>query len=348
MSLYLDTKYLNLVKSKLDLFKKTNNNTYVCRCCICGDSKKDKTKTRMYFYSVDNGIRVYCHNCHYSNSLLYFLRDIDQCLYKQYLFESLRDKQTNTDINNQQLLTESLNNLRSSKSICNITLDRIKDDIVRVDKLDDDHCCKKYVNSRLIPKDKHHLLYYTDHFQSLINKLIPGKFSTGIDEKRLIIPYFDKRGTLFALQGRALDSKARIRYYTIKFDQTRENVYGLDRVDTSKTIYCTEGPIDSLFLPNSIAVSGSSYNDDIINKLKNNIVIVPDNEKRNAGVMAQVGSMIDKGFKVVLWPNNTSFKDVNEAIVSGIASDQLVEIINNNTVCGFTGMIKFKLWVGER
>lgn len=347
MSLYLDTKYLNLYCNKLEQFKQINTNVYNCRCCICGDSKKDLSKTRMYFFVKGDGIRVYCHNCGYSSSFIYFLKKVDSNLYKQYMFEVLRDKQAIKDVDNDQIINSALNTLRSSKTIA--TSDSVVDDLlstaIRVDKLPNDHYCKQYVIGRQIPADKIHLLYYVDDFAKFVNRAVPGKFHLHNKEPRLIIPYFDKTGKCFAFQGRALDRNNPIRYISIKIDQDVPMVYGLDRVDYSKQIYCTEGPIDSLFLPNCIAVSGSSYNDSIVEKLKSNLIIVPDNERRNKQVSKQIGTMIRQDYRVCLWPNNLNFKDINEAIENGWTTDQLVELINSNAVSGLSGLVKYKLWV---
>lgn len=351
MSLYLDTKYLNLLKSQLSHFKQIDHDTYCCRCTVCGDSKKDANKTRMYFFVKGNGLRVYCHNCGYSNSFINYLKYTDATLYKQYLFDVLQDKQISKQLQRNASTTETLNNLRSTRTIA--TSDHIVDDVldnaIRVDKLPDDHVCKQYVINRQIPIDKFPLLYYVDDFKQFVNGIIPGKFKVGRvyfcdKEPRLIIPYFNNHGKCFAFQGRALDPTNPIRYFTIKIDDSVPPVYGLERVDFSKQIYCTEGPIDSLFLPNCLAVSGSCYHDSIIEQLKTNIIIVPDNERRNQNVTKQIGTMIDRGYKVCLWPDNLDFKDINEAVQKGWSTQALVDVINQNVVSGLTGKVKFKLW----
>lgn len=351
MSLYLDIKYLNLLSSRLQHFKQIDKDTYCCRCTVCGDSKKDVSKTRMYFFIKNNTLRVYCHNCGYSSTFLNYLKYTDQTLYKQYLFDVLQDKKIEHEIEQQRAQTTILNTLRASKTIA--TSENIVDDVLngatRIDLLPDDHPCKQYVVSRLIPRDKIPLLYYVDDFKTFVNQIIPGKFKVGKTyfcdkEPRLIIPYFNNHGKCVMFQGRALDSDNPIRYFTIKIDEDAPLVYGLDRVNYSKQIYCTEGPLDSLFLPNCLAVSGSSYHDSIVEQLKTNIIIVPDNERRNANVTKQIGSMIERGYKVCLWPEGLNFKDINEAIQKGWTSDQLVDIINNHVVQGLSGIIKFKLW----
>ena len=54
--------------------------------------------------------------------------------------------------------------------------------------------------------------------------------------------------------------------------------------------------------------------------------------------------MINGGFKVCLWPEGLPFKDINEAILAGYDTNELLQIINENTVYGLSGKIKFKLW----
>lgn len=61
-------------------------------------------------------------------------------------------------------------------------------------------------------------------------------------------------------------------------------IYNIQNVDKTKTIYVTEGPIDSLFLPNSIAVGGSDFKK-IDDGIKDNSIIIYDNEPRNEEIL---------------------------------------------------------------
>ena len=93
-----------------------------------------------------------------------------------------------------------------------------------------------------------------------------------------------------------------------------------------------EGSIDSLFLDNCIAVAGSTnFAKDIP---KENTTIVFDNERRNKQIMIQVKQIIDKGYNVVLCPDDVEEKDINDMILSGMTKDQIQTIIKNNTYQG--------------
>ena len=69
-------------------------------------------------------------------------------------------------------------------------------------------------------------------------------------------------------------------------------IYNIGNVDKTKTVYVTEGLIDSLFLPNSIAVGGSDFKK-LDDSLKENAVIIYDNEPRNAQIIKQIEEVID-------------------------------------------------------
>ena len=74
MSLFVDLKYLKLICNRLPLFKQKNEKVFNCRCIICGDSTKKKTKARGYFYEVKNDLLYRCFNCDASMQFGTFLK----------------------------------------------------------------------------------------------------------------------------------------------------------------------------------------------------------------------------------------------------------------------------------
>ena len=69
--------------------------------------------------------------------------------------------------------------------------------------------------------------------------------------------FFDENNKFFCFQGRSFGNE-KPKYITLKLSPDKSKVYGLNRVDKSKHILVVEGPIDSLFLDNCIAVAGST------------------------------------------------------------------------------------------
>jgi hypothetical protein len=222
--------------------------------------------------------------------------------------------------------------------------DDILETLTRIDLLNQTHPAVKYVINRKIPKDKWNLLYFCKKFKEYTNGVTP-KFSTPIvdDHPRMIIPFFIPAGKCFAYQGRAYGNEEP-KYFTIKVDETQEKIYGLDRVDYSKRIYVVEGPIDSLFLPNAIAVSGASFDTPTIRSLLANATIVMDNEPRNKDIVKQMGKYIDAGFSVCMYPDNVEEKDINDMILNGKTPEEILETINTNTFTGMEAKLKYSTW----
>ena len=87
MSLYTDQKYVGLISPRLDRIKLVRPLLWNARCCICGDSQKNKAKKRLYIFAKKQTLLVKCHNCGYSSSLGSFIKQIDPHLYGQYVME---------------------------------------------------------------------------------------------------------------------------------------------------------------------------------------------------------------------------------------------------------------------
>jgi hypothetical protein len=192
------------------------------------------------------------------------------------------------------------------------------------------------------------LLYYVPNFYAWTNSLIPQKFSEKalkFDDGRLIIPLINKEKKIFGYQGRAiknsLDSKAQ-KYYTIILDESQPKIFGMDKVDVDRTAYVFEGPIDSMFIKNSMAVCGgdlwsASY------WLKD-AVYVFDNEPRHPDTLKKMKKTIKRGYKIVIWPSGIHEKDLNEMVLGGFLIEYLQSVIRKNTCKGLEAELRFGDW----
>lgn len=334
--IYVDNKYIGLITARLPLFKRKND-TYNFRCPLCGDSQNNKHKTRGYIYKKADSMLYYCHNCHASMSFGNFLKIIDPELHKEYVQEKFIEK--NTSSNNQPDITK----FSKPKFIVNSPLKTLK----KISQLDWDHPAKKYIQKRLIPSWSHARLFYVPKFKKWVNRIIPDKFkSEDEDEPRLIIPLVDAEGECFGVQGRSFSPDG-IRYITIIFDDTKPKIFGLDQVDWNQKVYVTEGPLDSLFLPNAIAMAGSdgvNVIDQLAGVCKHNVVFVYDNEPRNKEICKIMDKVIDKGYNIVFWPDHIEQKDINDMVLSGIKQEDVKLIIDNNTYCDLQAKMKMVTW----
>jgi transcription elongation factor Elf1 len=336
--LYIDAKYTQILGSRLRNFKQKSDYLWNYSCPVCGDSSSNKLKARGYIYRQKASLFAKCHNCGHSTNIGNLIKYVDTQLYDEYVLE--RYKAGATRYHDHKEVAPMLPKPQ--------TVDLLEDDILssitRIDLLDATHPAAKYLLSRKIPKSVWHLLYFAPKFKKFTNSAV-AKFQEPIkdDHPRMIIPYFTNAGKCFAFSARAYGDEEP-KYYTIKVDETEEKIYGLDRVDYGKRIYVVEGPIDSLFLPNAIAVSGASFDTPTIRSLLTNATIVMDNEPRNKDIVKQMKKYIDAGFSVVMYPDNVREKDINDMIKNGKTPTEILDLINTNTFSGMEAKLKFIEW----
>jgi len=337
--LYIDAKYAQILGSRLRNFKQKKDYLWNYSCPVCGDSTKNKLKARGYIYRAKTDLFVKCHNCGYGTNIGNLIKYVDPILYDEYVLE--RYKAGATKHNSHKDVSDILPETTK--------LELLEDDILsslkRLDTLDMSHPAVQYLIKRQIPEDKWHLLYFAPKFKAFTNSVTPKFVEPIVDEHpRMIIPYFTNAGKCFAFQARAYGDEEP-KYYTIKVDDTQEKIYGLDRIDYGKRILVVEGPVDSLFLENAVAVSGASFDTPTIRSILTNATIVMDNEPRNKDIVKQLEKYIDLGYSVCMFPDFIRQKDINEMILEGeMTADEIMDLINTNTYVGMEAKLKFSTW----
>ena len=337
MPSYIDTKYVNLLSSRLPLFKRKNEGLYNFRCPLCGDSQKSKTKARGYFYQKRTDLFYRCHNCGKSTTFSNFLKELDGELYKDYALERYKDGVTGKGQNT----PDPEFHVEKPKF-------HTKIDLPRISELDDNHYAKKYLVNRAIPPQFLSYLYYTEDFKGFVRKTTKREYDLNEKEQRIIIPFFDKNKRLVTFQGRAFTNTL-LRYITIKIDEDSPKIFGLDRLDLGQQFYVVEGPFDSMFLPNCIAMAGSDVNlrtqVEISSALDNHTgTMVFDNEPRNKEIISRMEKVIDNGWNVCIWPDSVACKDLNDMVLASIQGSRLIDIINTNTYNGLLAKTELASW----
>ena len=335
MSLYVDVNYACLVAVRFRNSVRRGNYLWNFSCPLCGDSVKNKRKARGYIYNVKGRLAYRCHNCGESMSLSSFLERTDSNLANEYKMAIVRDK----------MEERAQYQLAVKKPEPEPVLrDDVLSTIKSIKELGVNHPATRYCIKRKIPTALWGDLYFAPKFKAFTNGILPLKFEDEEhDHPRLIIPYFDDHGRVHAFQGRAFKNEEP-KYYTIKIDEQSERVYGLHRLDFSKRVYAFEGPIDSMYIPNAIAVSGSSFGGNTLERLKSNLVVVFDNEPRNKSITSIMSKVIERGYDICIWPASFKYKDVGEAIEAGMTSQSILDIINENTYNGLAAEVSYTQW----
>jgi transcription elongation factor Elf1 len=331
--LYIDAKYVGQISYKLRNFKKKNDYYWNFSCPICGDSKKNELKARGFVYKNQDRLVYKCHNCGVSTSIGGLLKQLDPLVYNEYLLERYKE-------NTSKHMPHA-----NVKEIVPEIAPEISTDLIKAgaQSIQSNQEALQYVISRKIPTDRWKDLYYVPKFKEFVNNLKYTFPDTKYDAPRLIIPFFDKDGKCIAFQGRAF-GKEMPKYITIKLDDKQEKIYGLDRMNPDKRIYVTEGPIDSMFIPNAIAVAGAGFDTKFIDAIKDNATLIMDNEPRSKEITKFIEKLIDNNYTVCLWPDTIEEKDINEMVLANKSIDSILDTINTNTFQGMEAKLKFTQW----
>ncbi len=308
----IDNQFIHNISAHLDQFKKKNKGVYNFRCPYCGDSQKYKNKARGYFFTSKNDLVFKCHNCGVGRSFNGFLKEQFPLIHDQYVMEKYKAGLTGKH----RSVPKPVFDFDKPTFKKKINLERLSD-------LNNSHLALAYVMGRGLPLDKLDQLYYCPNFKAWTNGLKHTFKSTKHDEERIIIPLNDKNGNLMGYQGRAFHNPTEMRYITIMLEKDAPKIFGLDTVKTDDTIFIVEGPFDSLFLANSVAMAGSDLNPRSFGW--SDYIWVYDNEPRNREIINRIESTIDRGDKVVIWPESIEEKDINDMFNSGIDPQSVVE-----------------------
>jgi hypothetical protein len=316
----IDTKYIGLISPRLSKFKKVKSNLYNFRCPICGDSKKNKNKARAYIYPIKNNTNFKCHNCGSSLSFNNFLKDVDPQLHKQYSLEKFKSGFTGKNF----VVDEPEFVFDKPKFIQRIILPLCSE--VEI--------ASTYLRNRGIDPTKFH---FAEDFGEFVRSFKGMDHQNLRKEPRIVIPIYYKKN-LIGFQGRALDSKS-IKYITIMLEDGAPKIYGLDTINQKLPVYVVEGPFDSTFINNSVALCGADGNFRCLEG--SSLIFVYDNEPRNPEIIRRIKSCIERGEKVVIWPTGIIEKDINDMVLAG---HNVQEVIESNTHSGLEAQLKFNTW----
>jgi hypothetical protein len=267
-----------------------------------------------------------------------FIKMIDQNIYNEFVMEKLKDERSPEQVELEDFV------LKMKKPV--FLKDGPLKGLKKISQLSPDHPAKVLIDNRKIPTPYHAKLFLCPNFKTFTNELIPDKFaleSLKRDESRILIPFFDKNKRLHAYQGRSI-GRSEPRYITIILDEALPKIYGLDTVDERYKTYVFEGPIDSMFVPNSIATAGGDLVSAVSSFEKNNLVIVYDNEPRNKETVKKLDKAIMQGYKVCIWPDNMDHKDINDMVLAGLSSEFIKHIIDTNTYRDLAAKLALTKW----
>lgn len=328
---WLEDEYAYEIFSGLQRFRIASRSPFKLsgRCPVCGDSATDKTKARFWYYHHQGTPFVNCFNCAYTKPFEWFMKEYYPALHDKWMLASLESRKE-FEIKEPELPKTAkliVNELKFSQCLTS---------------LPEAHPVISYVKSRKIPKEQWHRLWFTSQWQELVNSVKEFTYKIPKPEPRLVIPIFNKSGQIESFQGRALRSDANAKYLTIKASEESTKIYGQDRIDDSEPVLVLEGPIDTLFISNSIAITGGSLDLDSV-PYKGNRIWALDNENRHKDSMRRLKNLIDAGETVAFWDKAPwQSKDINDMVKDdGATGDQIKQYLIDNAEDGLMAQLRF-------
>jgi len=290
------------------------------------------TKKRFFFIKSNTApdIRCVCHNCGFGitqgdGSLPGFLKLYYPDVYQEYIFDNFKKQPKDKKVS---LLDKLKTKFDPTKVVFQESFDLSP--CIPIADLPPDHFVSNYVKGRMLPPER--VMYCSN-----VNDLVAENKQIGKPVPSLIIPYYlhDKRCEVF--QIRFFDPNRMPKYLTFKLKEESIKVFNLDFVDPTIPVFVLEGPIDSMYVENAIAMGGS----DMAVVPVPDPVFVYDNEPRANIINRKMRKTIDKGHKIVMLPERYD-NDINDMVIAGETG--ITELLKKYTFQGLKAKAKYSTW----
>jgi len=265
------------------------------------------------------------------------LKQVAPSLAREYALESFKERSGQP--NEQSVPVVSKTQLPKKRKVNPL------EGLPRLVELSDQHEAVQYILGRGLPKSCLAELMYAHDFTKVGKKINPEYFpNTRREDPRIVIPFFDRSGNFIGVQGRTMNQRESLRYITLKPKGQEKLWYGLWKVDATQRVYVVEGPLDSMILPNAIAMVGANASDDLPDFLAHSdLVFVLDNEPRNKQIVEYNEELIESGKQVCIWPDGISEKDINEMLGTRSA-ESIRQMVDNHTYRGLSARVNLNRW----
>lgn len=310
-----------------------STNTYMGGCPICREGSSWGRKSRCYYIPKDS--KVCCHNCGWYSNPINWIMEVEQISYSDIVTQ-VKDCDYEYGIP------------KESSEAKNITADLPDDSINLFDPLQ----LKYYSNNNIVRIAAE--IIVKRRLNTAVNrpKSLYVSLTDNIHKDRLIIPFYDGKTCKFYQSRSLLDSQADRPKYLSKLNSDK-TLFNYNQVESSSEhVFITEGPIDSFFIKNSVAVAGiqerskqtlTTIQQKQIDKLfLTQSVWVLDSQWKDSASLRKSELLLKSGHCVFLWPKDIGkrFKDINDLCIYFKIDEIKPDYILKNTYCGLKGIVK--------
>ena len=314
-------------------YKKITN-IYEGGCPICREGKSWGRKRRLYYVVKDNSI--FCHNCGWSGNPLRWISEVEGIDQFQVIRDAKNITHTFTPVD-VELTKES--NTNSLPGDCINLLDKVQTSFYS----HDNNIIKalQYIKERRLDTaiNKPKTIWYCK--EDYIHK------------NRIIIPFYYNKEIIF-YQSRKLFEKDTKPKYLSKIN-SEKSVFNIDNVgDSTPHIFIFEGPIDSFFVKNGVAVGGiqSTSKNTFTNLQETQMSKYPfyekiwvlDNQYIDESAKEKTLILLKEGHKCFIWPKELKqLKDFNDICTKGMRDEITSHFVIKNSYKGLEGILKLNI-----
>ena len=321
----LDVKYFKLAIQGTRI-KSQSSTEIVCRCPVCGDSRKSSSKARLHLYEKNGLTFVNCFNgdCPVHNKTMYsFLRDFYPGLLRDYSRE--RSLKNLKDLSFEDILKTEV---KTPKTLITQDLSYLFEDI------DFHTSVLQYLEGRKIQYSKD----FGPWYYANLNLNIGGKNHDLTDS--LVIPLYTADYKMYGFYSRSLTRKHFSTYLNEK--NTGYKVWNWFFIDVNQPVYIFEGIFDAVTainagLKNSIACMGAVLPEERLKELKDPVLCL-DNDR--TGWSNSLKLLEKFNLKTFITPEEYKVKDLNE--FKGIYNTDIKKLILDNIYTGIYSIIMLR------
>jgi len=310
------------------------NDSYQAGCPVCREGKSLGKKQRCYYIPAND--IIYCHNCGWSSKSIKWIKEVGSLTYDEIL-EEARD--FDIDVDKYLKTRENVESRRVVKTL--------PDDCIN---LFDPSQVKFYSDNKVIQQALQ--VIKGRYIDTAVNrpKGIFVSLSDFVHKNRLIIPFYDNSEKIIFYQSRSIMDDSLPKYLS-KTDGIK-SLYGFNNIDPSlEYIFLFEGPINSFFCRNGVAVAGiqEKSTTSFTNVQQSQLQELPlykriwvlDSQQKDRASRLKSNILADLGENIFVWPRGlgNKYKDFNDIAIDLKINELPTKYIVDNSFRGMGAKI---------
>lgn len=313
---------------KRPVYKKYQN-IYNAECPVCKEGKSAGRSRRLFYFPSKQ--YFYCHNCVKSWKPLEWVKEVTGLTVPEILKKDQEKIDTVYTKPKKEATKQEMPIADLPENSIDIT-DEFQFDYFRNNKFIS--LAKQYCENRRLFTAVNSCKKF---FVSLEDK---------IHKNRLVIPFIGANNKIVSYQTRALTPNQFPKYLTKFGEKELFNFYNI--TSDVPYVFVFEGPIDSMFVKNGVAMAALAPTEKQLQQLNSLIgyqtIYVFDNDKENKHVKRKVEKYIKEGKTVFVWPSQfQKFKDFNEICCSLNLDEIPWKFVVKNSASNEEALLKYKL-----